>query len=105
MLDLKWSAGEKKIARAAHRAALERAVAAAIAQFKVKAAAVKTLDELWAMEGYLRRRLRAIDEMADYRYSRLLSLFPQLIHAGYLNEAELSGLSEDKREIIRRELS
>jgi hypothetical protein len=43
--------------------------------------------------------------MFDYRYSRLIEVFAALIQAGYLNEDRLAGLSEEKRQMIRRFLA
>jgi hypothetical protein len=99
--DLKWSGSEKKIARHAFDAALESARAGIMAEFKAKAAAVTTPSEMWAIEDYLRQRRREIDEMFDYRYSQLLSVLASLVYKGYLDDAQLAGLSVDKLEIIR----
>src|SRR6266851_7156020 len=101
MHDLKWSASERKIARRAFEAALESALAGIMAEFKVKAAAAATPFEMWAIEDYLRRRRREIDEIFDYRYSQLPLVFARLIHEGHLDEARLTGLSEEKLETIR----
>ena len=105
MHDLKWSASERKIARRAYEAALELALAGIMAEFKVKAAAAATPSEMWAIEDYLRRRRREVDEIFDYRYSQLLLVFARLIREGHLDDARLSGLAEEKLEIIRYLLS
>jgi hypothetical protein len=105
MSDIGWSVSEKKLARSAFEDALEAALAKILADFKAKAAAVTKASDLWPIEDYLRRRRREIDELFDYRYSQLLFVFARLIHEGYLDEARLSGLSEEKRAIIRRVLS
>jgi len=105
MRDLKWSASEKKIARRAYEAASEALLAGAVAEFKAKAAAVATPLEMWAIEDHLRQQRRKIDEILDYRYSQLPLVFARLIAQGHLDEAQLSGLSEEKLEIIRRYLS
>jgi hypothetical protein len=105
MFDLRWSASEKKIARRAYEAALDVALAGVMEEFKAKAAAARTPSEMWAVEDYLRGRRREIDETFDYRYSRLPLVFARLICDGYLDEAQLGGLSEEKLEIIRHLLS
>ncbi len=105
MHDLKWSASERKIARRAYEAALELALAGIMAEFKVKAAAAATPSEMWAIEDYLRRRRQEVDEVFDYRYSQLPLVFARLIREGHLDEARLSGLSEEKLGIIRHFLS
>ncbi|ESY72819.1 hypothetical protein NKJ90_30215 [Mesorhizobium sp. M0051] len=43
--------------------------------------------------------------MFDYRYSQLLYVFAGLIWAGYLDEGLLAGLSQDKRDAIRRDIA
>lgn len=102
MRDIRWSAAEKKIARRAFEAALGKALAEIMAEFKAKAAAAARPSEMWAIEDYLRQRRREIDEMFDYRYSQLLFVFTQLIREGHLDEAQLAGLSDEKRAIIGR---
>lgn len=100
MHDLKWFDSEKKIARRAYQAALEKALAGTMAEFKERAAAAATWSDMWAIEDYLRQRRREIDEKFDYRYSQLLFVFAWLIHDGHLDEAQLTGLSDEKRAII-----
>jgi Photoprotection regulator fluorescence recovery protein len=103
--DLKWSASEKKIARRAYEAALEAALAGIMTEFKAKAAAAATPSEMWAIEDYLRRRRREIDEIFDYRYSQLLLVFARFVREGNLDGARLTGLAEEKLEILRYLLS
>lgn len=105
MFELKWSAAEKKVARRAFEVALDAALAGIMAEFKAKAAAAQTASEMWALEDYLRRRRREIDEAFDYRYSQLPFVFACLIRDGHLDETRLAGLSDDKLEIIRNFLS
>jgi photoprotection regulator FRP-like protein len=105
MRDLKWSASEKKIAHRVYEAACESMLATVVADFKAKAAAVATPSEMWAIEDHLHQQRRKIDEIFDYRYSQLPLVFARLIGEGHLDEAQLSGLSEEKLEIIRRFLS
>jgi hypothetical protein len=105
MRDGKWSAAEKKIARRAFEAALETALAGIMAEFKAKAAAAVTPEDMWSVEHFLRQRRREIEETFDYRYSQLPVVFGRLILEGHLDEARLAGLSEDKLEEIRRDVS
>lgn len=105
MHDLKWSDSEKQIARRAYESALGTALAAIMKEFKARVAAAVTSSDMWAVEDYLRQRRREVDEIFDYRYSRLLLIFPRLIRDGHLDEAQLAGLSEDKLTIIRSTLS
>lgn len=105
MFDLKWSGSEKKIARGAYDEARDRCLAKLLAEFKAKAAVATTPSDMWAVEDYLSQQRRELDEIFDYRYSQLPLVFARLIREGYLDEARLRGLSEDKLEIIRRSLA
>jgi hypothetical protein len=102
MFDLRWSASEKQIARSAYERALGSALAKLMTEFKARAAAVATPADMWAVEDYLRQARRELDEIFDYRYSQLPLVFARAIREGHLDEAELSGLSEEKLEAIRR---
>jgi hypothetical protein len=99
--DLKWSPSEKKVARRAFDTALEAALAKVMGEFKRKANAASTPSEMWEIEDYLRQQWREIDETFDYRYSQLPLVFARLNREGHLNESLLSGLSDERREIIR----
>lgn len=105
MRDLRWSASEKKIARAAYEHALESALGKLMSEVKARAASIATPADLWALEDHLREQRRQLDGIFDYRYSRLLMVFARLIRECHMDEARLSGLSEEKLEIIRRLLS
>ena len=96
-----WTNSEKKIARRVFEEARQKVLAKALATFKAEAAAAD-IDEMWAMIDRLRERRREIDELLDFRYSQLTFVFPRLILEGYLDEQQLEGLSEDKRDAIRR---
>ena len=80
-------------------------LAKVIAEFKTRASAATTPSDLWEIEDYLGQQRRKIDEMFDYRYSQLPLVFTRLIREGHLDESSLSGLSEEKLEIIRSYLS
>lgn len=102
---LKWSQSEKKVARKAFETALDAALAGVMAEFKRRAAAATTPEEMWQVEDYLRKQRRMIDETFDYRYSQLPLVFAALIRKGLLDESLIAGLSEDKHEVIRRYLA
>jgi hypothetical protein len=57
---------------------------------------------MWEVEDFLRLQRRKIDQLFDYRYSQLVEVFASLIRQGYLDENLLVGLSEDKRQMIRK---
>ena len=105
MRDHDWSNGEKKIARRAYEAARQAVLAAALADFKAKAAAATTVDDMWSIADEFRQRRRELEELLDYRYSQLPLVFARLILQGYLAEEQLKGLSEDKLVEIRRDVS
>jgi hypothetical protein len=100
--NLTWSPSEKKAARTAFDKALEVALASTMAEFKRKVAAATTFSDMWEIEDYLKLQRRNLDQMFDYRYSQLTVVFAALIRQGYLDENLLSGLSEGKREEVRR---
>jgi hypothetical protein len=104
MHDLKWSPSEKRIARRAYEAALAVALANILAEFKARAAQAATPSEMWDLEDYLRERRRHIDTLFDYRYSQLTYVFAAVIREGYLDEASLAGLAEDKLDDIRHQV-
>ena len=99
--NMKWTASEKIVARAAFDTALESALAGIMAEFKKRASAATTPSEMWDIEDYLRQQRKEIDENFDYRYSQLSFVFASLIRQGHLDKSLLAGLSEEKREIIR----
>lgn len=100
----KWSTAEKKIARLAFETALEKALAGVVSDFKVRATAVTTPQEMWAIGDDLQRQRREIDRMFDYRYSMLTGVFAQLIHRGFMDESAVAGIADAKLADIHREL-
>lgn len=105
MLNEKWTDKEKKIARRAFDAALEREKAATFAAFKQKATSAHSFDDLWAIHQFLEHTYRAIDSKYDYRYSQLIFVFARLLRERRITESELAGLSEEKLGAIRLLLS
>ena len=100
-----WTKGEKKIARRAFETALEAALSGIMAEFKSKAAAATTPEEMWFVEEFLRQRRRELDQTFDYRYSQLPMVFARVILLGHLDERWLTGLSPDKLEEIGKFIS
>ena len=101
----KWSDSEKKLSRRLFEQALEAELAEVMAEFKSKAAAAATPEEMWAVQGYLAQQRREIDGKYDYRYSQLLFVFGRLVREGRLQIEQLHGLSEDKLSYIQRIVS
>jgi len=100
-----WTNAEKKIARRAFETARQAVLANVLAEFKARAAAATTVDDVWSLGDALRERRHEIGELFDYRYSQLILVFGRLIHEGYLEEDQLKGLSQDKLDAIRRFVS
>jgi len=105
MHDIKWSEAEKQIARRVFNAALQAELAEIMSNFKVQAATIATPDEMWAIQDFLFRKRREIDEKYDYRYSQLLLVFARLVREKRVREEELQGLSAEKLSYINRILS
>lgn len=57
--------------------------------------------DLWRIHDYLTEQRDRTGEKYDYRYSVLPFVFARLLKEGWRAEADLEGLSADKREIIR----
>ena len=99
---LRWSESEKKVARRVFQAALAAELAEVLADFKAKVAAAVGPDDMWAIERYLHRKRREIDDKYDYRYSQLPLVFGRLLREGRIQEAQLAGLAEEKLSYVRR---
>ncbi len=97
----KWSHGEKKIARRAYDAALQREFAALINRTKEMAAQLATSADAWDLHHFLSHQLRDIERKYDYRYSQLVSVFGCLLRGKWLDEKDLDGLAADKIDAIR----
>jgi len=102
MRELKWTEAEKKLSRRAFEVALQAELAEVLQDFKARAAAAQTPEDMWPVEHFLNHRRRELAAKYDYRYSQLISVFGRLIRERRLTEAQLQGLSPDKLEFIRR---
>jgi hypothetical protein len=102
MRELKWTEAEKKLSRRAFEVALQAELADVLREFKARAAAVQTPQDMWPIEHFLSQRRRELDAKYDYRYSQLILVFGRLVREGRLTEAHLEGLSHDKLEFIRQ---
>jgi hypothetical protein len=102
MFDLKWSQGEKVIARRVFNMALQKELQATIHEAKRRAAKVEEPSELWELESWLTMRREDINRRYDYRYSVLPIVFAHLVRDGHLKEDDLRGLGSEKLELIRR---
>lgn len=102
MRELKWTEAEKKLSRRAFEVALQAELAEVLQDFKARAAAAQTPEDMWPVEQFLDQRRRELAAKYDYRYSQLILVFGRLIRERRLTEAQLQGLSQDKLEFIRR---
>lgn len=99
--DLHWTEAEKKQARRSYEAARLRELDETVADFQRRAAAVKDIDEVWAIEAYLRQRRHELDAKYDFRYSQLPLVFGILLREGRITEQDLDKLHPDKLVYIR----
>jgi len=100
--EIKWNATEKKVARAAFDIAYQREMEEIQNALFDKVAKIKNVNDIWSIHNYLTKRKNGIDEKYDYRYSQLIIVFGKLMKEGYLKEEDLSGLSGDKLESIKK---
>ena len=75
-----------------------------LADFKARAAAAKSVDDMWAFVEQAQAWAHEIDETFDYRYSRLLPLFGQLLRDGCVQRSQLEGLSDEKQAYLDNDL-
>lgn len=96
-----WSKGEKAVARRAFEQAYAREISALAEEVRRRAKNIAEPSDIWTLHDFLSRERRATDDKYDYRYSVLIFVFARLIREGWLSEAELEGLGEDKLARIR----
>ncbi|MHB1938109.1 MAG: hypothetical protein ACYCOR_16185 [Acidobacteriaceae bacterium] len=99
--ELHWSPAEKVAARRAYHLALSRELENVMREAKEQAARIEEISELWELEHWLTERRREIDRKYDYRYSVLPQVFAVLLRDGWLSEADLGGIGQDKIDRIR----
>ncbi len=91
-----WSPAEKRLARKVFEAAVGAELGEIVADFKRRAAAVASPDEMWELGDSLARIRREFDTKYDYRYSMLTIVLGRLVREGRVSIEQLQGLSEDK---------
>jgi len=99
--NLSWSSAEKKIARTAFDAALERERAALRHEVESILQSSPDSAEIWRVRDYLNEKAREIDAKYDYRYSVLIDVFALLVAQGWLTLDELTGLHSEKLGLIQ----
>ena len=100
MKDFKWSDAEKKVARRAFDSALKRECAAIMQNLKGLSIKAENTDDVWAIHDYLTEQRKIIDEKYDYRYSQLIFVFGRLLREAWIDDKDLEGLNEEKRQAI-----
>jgi hypothetical protein len=99
---VRWTGAEKKVARRAFDAALQRHLSAITAEAKRMMANVTDPSELWQVEAYLTESRKTVDRIYQFRYSDLLRVFSILLRDEWLREADLAGLQPEKIADITR---
>jgi hypothetical protein len=94
MRELKWSSTERAIARRSFDRVLQQELDAAIRSTKEMAARITQPSELWELEHHLTELRKAIDRKYEYKYSKLVRFFADLVCEGKLDPEDLRGLSE-----------
>ena len=100
--DFTWSAREKKVARAAFDLALNREMESVRREVESMLAGSSDPREVWRIHEFLADKREEIDRKYDYRYSVLITVFARLVQEGWLSEGDLSGLSPEKLDAIKR---
>jgi hypothetical protein len=98
---MKWSPTEKKIARAAFDLAYDREMEEIKNTLREKIKQLESNENVWQLENYLSNRRKIINRKYDYRYSMLILVFGKLLEEGYLLEADIVELSDDKIKAIK----
>ena len=99
--ELKWSKTEKLAAKRAFHTAYDRECEAITAKLQKMIASAKESGDIWRIHDYLSEQREKTDCKYDYRYSILLRVFARLMKEGWLTEADLDGVQEDKIEKIK----
>jgi hypothetical protein len=100
--ELHWSHKEKSVARAAFDSALARENASVRNEVERMLQSSTEPSAVWDVLEFLSRKQGEIGRKYDYRYSVLTGVFARLLYEGWITEKDLSGLSPEKLELIRR---
>ncbi|SRR5216683_8258083 len=101
--EVTWTAIEKKTARRAFDKAFERHCATISAEARRMLESATAPSDIWRVQEYLSEHRKTVDRIYQYRYSDLLLVFSRLMRDGWLAEADLAGLQQEK--IARIKLS
>ena len=99
--DLTWSKTEKDVAKKIYANAYDKECRAILAHVQGMLAKLTDAEDVWKIHDYLSEQRKEFAGKYDYRYSVLPLVFARLIREGWLSEADLQGLREDKLEGIQ----
>jgi len=94
--ELTWTAAEKKTARRAFDKAFERHCAAISAEVRRMLENATAPSDIWRVQEYLYEQRKTVDRIYRYSYSGLILIFSILMRDGWLTEADLAGLQQEK---------
>ena len=94
--EIPWTAAEKKTARRAFDKAFERHCATITAEVRRMLENVTAPSDIWRVEEYLSEHRNTVDRIYRYSYSSLIMIFSILMRDGWLTEADLVGLQQEK---------
>lgn len=101
LLDLHWSHGEKKVARAAFDVALARECATIRKQVEAMLQHSEEPEQVWRIQEFLFEKRDECNRKYDFRYSMLIGVFGRLLSQGWITESDLAGLKPHKLEFIK----
>src|ERR1700680_195585 len=99
--EIRWTDSEKKTARKAFDKAFERHCTSISAEVRRMLQNSNAASDIWRIQEYLTENRRSVGQLYDYRYSRLLLVFSILMRDGWLKEADLTGLQQEKIDRIK----
>src|ERR1700746_2339734 len=100
--ELRWMAAEKKTARRVFDEAFERHCAGITAEVRRMLESTTAPADIWRVQEYLSEKRKTVDRVSHYSYSGLILTFSILMRDGWLTEADLVGLKQEK--IVRIKL-
>lgn len=103
--DETWAPTEKKLARVAFDKAFERQCTAITQEARRMLETTTAPSDIFRVQEYLTEQRRIVDELYDYRYSRLLEVLGRLMSDGWLKEGDLHGLQPEKIAKIKHHAS